>query len=162
MRSTPSRRNATAEQISEGDEEARQKLIMIPENEYFNTIHWTVTVGTNPGFSLEEQKLMDYGSFVEMFQRLCEEEHTESGIWITAVITQTRLAYMHKQGCPYGGEYAYMLTGSCNTEFASVDDYIPALKRVITRLGERLGQVTYTLEIIPAHLDYYYSQRKQQ
>ena len=135
---------------------------MIPENEYFNTIHWTVTVGTNPGFSLEEQKLMDYGSFVEMFQRLCEEEHTESGIWITAVITQTRLAYMHKQGCPYGGEYAYMLTGSCNTEFASVDDYIPALKRVITRLGEWLGQVTYTLEIIPAHLDYYYSQRKQQ
>lgn len=122
----------------------------------FETIHWTVTLGTNPGFNLEDQKPMDYGELVELFQKLCEKEHENSRVWITGVITQTRLAYMHWQGCPYGGEYAYMLTGSCNTVFAAVEDYIPALKRVIKELSDSLGQVTYTLEIIPAHLDYYY------
>lgn len=125
------------------------------DKDYFNSIHWTVTIGTNPGFDLENQQIMDYGKFVALFQRISEEEKNKSGVWITAVVTPSRLAYRHSAGCPIGGEYAYTLTGSCNTEFATVDDYVPALKRVLAKSKDELGQVTFTLEIIPAHLVFY-------
>ena len=44
------------------------------DNNYFNTIHWSVTIGTNPGYDLENQKRMDIGEFTALFQRLAEEE----------------------------------------------------------------------------------------
>lgn len=125
------------------------------DDRYFNSIHWTVTIGTNPGFELENQQEMDIGTFTALFQKLAEKEAEESGVWITAVVIPSRLAYMHSAGCPIGGEYAFTVTGSCNPEFAAVDDYVPALKRVIERLKEELEQATITLEIIPAHIDYY-------
>lgn len=123
--------------------------------DYFNTIHWSVTIGTNPRYDLKNQKRMDIGEFTALFQHLAEEEQKQSGVWITAVITPSRLAYMTSVGCPLGGEYAYTLTGSCNTVFAEVDDYLPALKRVLQRLKKELKQATFTLEVLPAHLDYY-------
>lgn len=123
--------------------------------DYFDTIRWSVTIGTNPGYDLQDQKRMDIGDFTALFQRLAEEEQSRSGVWITAVITPSRLAYMTSVGCPLGGEYSYTVTGSCNTVFASVDDYLPALKRVLVSLKEELQQATFTLEILPAHLDYF-------
>ena len=125
------------------------------DNNYFNTIHSSVTIGTNPGYDLENQKRMDIGEFTALFQRLAEEEQKQSGVWITAVITPSRLAYMTSVGCPLGGEYSYTLTGSCNTVFTTVDSYLPALKRVLKRMKEELQQATFTLEVLPAHLDYY-------
>lgn len=123
--------------------------------EFYNTIHWTATIGTNPGYELQNQKRMDIGEFTAAFQRIAEEEQKRSGVWITAVIIPSRLAYMASVGCPIGGEYSYTLTGSCNTVFASVDDYVPALKRVLVQLKKELKQATFTLEILPAHLDYF-------
>ena len=61
--------------------------------DYFNTIHWSVTIGTNPRYDLKNQKRMDIGEFTALFQHLAEEEQKQSGVWITAVITPSRLAY---------------------------------------------------------------------
>lgn len=122
---------------------------------FYNTIRWSVTIGTNPGYNLQRQERMDYGEITSLFQKISEEEQKQSGVWVTAVIFPSRLAYMTSVGCPPGGEYSYTLTGICNTAFTSAKDYVPALRRVFIRLKNELKQATVTLEIMPAHIDYF-------
>ncbi len=125
------------------------------------TIKWSCTTGVNSGYELEKQECMSETAFVSIFQDTAREIYEETGAYISAVITPARIAYHEAWGCPAGGEYGYMMTGSCNPAFSDKEAYLAALKRLIGRLKEKLGQKTMLLEIMPASVLYLTENEKQ-
>lgn len=123
-------------------------------NPVFNTIHWSMTVGINSGYHLEDQKDIGIEAFAADFQEIAEQVHTETGIYITGTVVPSRTVYSQAFGCPKTGEISYTASGSCNPEFAAVAPYMNALRIVTKRLKEHYHQATILLEIMPAHLEY--------
>lgn len=121
----------------------------------FDTLHWTVTMGVNSGYQLEAQQDIGIDAFAAEFQRISEEVHTSTGIYITGVVMPSRTVYSQQFGCPKKGEISYTISGSCNPAFANPEPYMDALRLVIAELKKSYGQATMLLEVVPAHLEYF-------
>jgi hypothetical protein len=78
----------------------------------------------------------------------------KTGVYVSAVITMSRVVYHEDWGCPETGEYSFTLTGSCNPAFADLDKYLPALRELAECLKEEWKQTTLLLEITPASVIY--------
>lgn len=125
------------------------------------TIRWSCTTGVNSGYELENQRQISEEDFAAIYQETAREVYEETGTYISAVINQARFVYHEDWGCPAGGEYGYMMTGSCNPAFSDKEAYLAALKLLIGRLKEKLGQKTMLLEIMPASVLYLTENEKQ-
>lgn len=123
-------------------------------NEY-NTIKWDCTIGVNAGYDLNEQKMLPIEEFTGIYLELAEEVYKETGIYVSATITDSRVLYSPEWGCPKGGEFAFTLSGSCNSAFAEPENYRKSLDILMRRLKKRMNQSTLLLEIVPAKLKYY-------
>lgn len=121
----------------------------------FNTFRWSVTVGINSGYQLENQEDIGLDAFVSEFQCITERIQEKTGIYITGVVVPSRTVYSQKFGCPKNGEYSYTISGSCNPKFASPSPYMDALRLTVTELKKKFAQATILLEIVPAHLEYF-------
>ena len=128
---------------------------MLDFQQYFNTIKWSMMIGTNSGYQLSEQKAMPENEFADIFRAVAEDVYAETGVYISAVMNATRALYRSEWGCPDGGEFSYTLTGCCNPLYVSTDDYLNALEKVVKRMKIRLCQTALYVEIVPAHCDYY-------
>lgn len=125
------------------------------------TIRWSCTTGVNSGYELENQRQISEEDFAAIYQETAREVYEETGTYISAVINPARFVYHEDWGCPAGGEYGYMMTGSCNPAFSDKEAYLAALKLLIGRLKEKLGQKTMLLEIMPASVLYLTENEKQ-
>ena len=121
---------------------------------YYNTIKWSMTVGVNSGFDLSSQKDMSYSEISTIYLKVAKKIYKDTNIYISGVIMPSRILYNDEWGCPLDGEISYTITGSCNTEFSTVDSFTKALKLFSEELRKELKQTTLLLEICPAHLDY--------
>ena len=120
----------------------------------YNTICWKCTIGVNGGYELEDQIKMPMEDITEIYLKTAEEVRAETGVYISAVISESRTLYSPEWGCPEEGEYSYTLSGSCNPAFAKQEEYLHALNMIAKLLKERLKQSTLLLEISPANLIY--------
>lgn len=120
----------------------------------FNTIRWSCTVGVNAGYDLDTQANMAIEQFTEIYQKVAAQVYETTGVYISAVITPSRVVYHSEWGCPADGEFSYTISGSCNREFTTPEEYHKALFVLANRLKEALHQSTLLLEIVPARLIY--------
>jgi len=120
----------------------------------YNSIRWVCTAGVNRGYDLSNQEEMPIEAITSLYQKIAAQVYDETGVYISAVITPSRIVYHSEWGCPEEGEISYTFSGSCNTEFTTVDKYKNALMCVMQKLKEALQQVTLLLEIVPAQLVY--------
>ena len=121
----------------------------------YDTIRWTCTAGVNSGYDLQMQEQLPMERITAMYQDIAAEVYEATGVYISAVIVPSQIAYHSEWGCPAEGEIAYTFNGSCNTEFSTVEDYKNALMILAEKLKEALHQTTLLLEIVPAHLEYF-------
>lgn len=121
----------------------------------YDTIRWTCTAGVNSGYDLQMQEQLPMERITAMYQDIAAEVYEATGVYISAVIVPSRIAYHSEWGCPAEGEIAYTFSGSCNIEFSTVEDYKNALMILAEKLKEALHQTTLLLEIVPAHLEYF-------
>lgn len=124
-------------------------------NEYeFNTIRWSCTVGVNAGYDLDTQTNMAIEHLTELYQKVASQVYEMTGVYISAVIMPSRVVYHSEWGCPVNGEFSYTISGSCNREFATPEEYQEALLVLADRLKQVLHQTTLLIEVVPSRLIY--------
>ena len=123
-------------------------------NEY-NSLKWTITIGTVPGYGMSEQERMNEKEFTEKYRTIALEVEEETGIYISCVFYNSRTVYKTEWGCPEEGELTYTLSGSCNREFSEPDKYCKALKLLAGKLKAGFEQSTVLLEMVPMEEVYY-------
>lgn len=111
---------------------------MLEYSEYFNSVKWSMMLGTTGGYDLAEQNAMPESEFADLFRAVAEEVYAETDVYISAVINASRALYRTEWGCPDGGEFSYTLTGCCNPRYVSVDDYPNALEEAVQPMKTRL------------------------
>lgn len=127
----------------------------IMKDEYFSSIHWAITLGTNSGYDLAGQKEPSLDDVVSAYQILADETESETGVYISAVAQPSRTIYKKDWGCPEGGEYTITFTGSCNPFFSKQEPYLKALHVLAEKLKEHFQQATLLLEVTPVHIEYF-------
>ena len=128
---------------------------MLDCQSYFNTVKWSMMIGTNGGYELSQQQEMPESEFAELYRTIAEKVFQETGVYISAVMHRSRSLYRTEWGCPPGGEFSYTLTGCHNPLYSDINDYLHSLDLLTGKMKERLKQSAVYLEITPAHCDYY-------
>jgi hypothetical protein len=122
------------------------------------TISFRIATGVAQGYyhnlaGVAEKELVN--KVASLWQELCEEEFSESGIYPSAVAIPGSVIYSPNWGCPQGGESVVVLTGSANPEFVKdMEAYKDSVLRVAKKLKEELGQTTLTVEFFESNLEY--------
>lgn len=119
-----------------------------------NSFKWSCVIGTTGGFDLEDQATISEDVFASTYSRLAQEVYEKTGVYVSAVITRSRVVYHEDWGCPKTGEYSFTLSGSCNPAFSEPAGYMAALKELAECLKEEWNQTTLLLEITPASVIY--------
>lgn len=125
------------------------------QNDFFNSISWTITTGIKSGYELDSQQKPDLDDAAHTYQVLADETLTETGVYISAVITSSRTVYNKAWGCPEDGEYTITFSGTCNPTFSKPEQYLKALHILAERIKRNFHQATLLLEIVPVHLEYF-------
>ncbi len=121
------------------------------------TISFFATLGINSGYGHLNQKKPAAEVVGQVWQECAAEVNQESGVYVGAVIADSKTVYHTDWGCPVGGEVTALITGDCNPEYTQVEVYKDAVIQVIGRCAKKLGQSTTQVrfsEIELAYLDF--------
>ena len=82
-------------------------------------------------------------------------EMNNSGIYVSAVINESKSLYNTDWGCPIGGEPTYTLEGSRNPQFCTDEEqWKESVRRVVTAVKGRFNQSTITLNFREVKQEY--------
>ena len=122
------------------------KEIAYNESNYDEEESFELILGYIPGYNQEElgsqHKYDDVEKFNELYYQIAEKIYKEDKIFITAVISKSRVIY---PGC-IKGERIYCIRGSRNPEFAEEKaKYKNAVVKLARILASELGQQTFSI-----------------
>lgn len=120
----------------------------------YDSFRWSCVIGVNGGYDLEDQKTVSEDEFASRYGKLARKVYEDTGVYISAVISRSRVVYHEEWGCPKNGEYSFTLSGCCNPVFSDTQKYLSALKMLAQSLKEEWDQTTLLLEIMPASVIY--------
>lgn len=120
-----------------------------------NSFIWSCVIGVNSGYNLENQKMVSEDEFAIRYGKVARKVYEETGVYISAVITRSRILYHEEWGCPQNGEYSYTVSGCCNPAFSDPEEYLAVLKKIAQMLKQEWNQTTLLLEIIPSSAIYF-------
>lgn len=69
----------------------------------------------------------------------------DTGVYISAVISESRTVYHEDWGCPKGGEQTALIIGQCNPNFTNTVKYKECVISVLKLCKEELKQSTVQL-----------------
>lgn len=118
------------------------------------SISFFATLGINSGYGHSNQKKSATEIVGQVWQECAAEVNQESGVYIGAVIADSKTVYHTDWGCPVGGEVTASITGDCNPEYTSVEEYKDAVIQVIERCAKKLGQSTTQVRFSETELAY--------
>lgn len=120
-----------------------------------NSFSWSCVIGVNSGYDLVDQKPISEDEFAIRYGKVARKVHEDTGVYISAVITKSRVVYHEEWGCPKNGEYSYTLSGCCNPAFSDPEEYLAALKKLAKMIKQEWNQTTLLVEIIPSSAIYF-------
>ena len=124
-----------------------QKEIAYNESNYDEVESFELILGYTPGYDQEElERKSEYDSierFNDLYYQISEEVLKESGTFVTAIISKSRVLY---PGSPRGGEKVYCVKGTRNPKFTECkEEYRKAVHKVAKSLAAILQQTTYSI-----------------
>ena len=106
-----------------------------------DTTEFGLNIGINAGYFHANEEKDPVKIVTEKWHKLAEEIFKDCGIYIGAVICQSKTVYRPEWGCPPGGEDTLTISGVRNPEFQTNDDlWKIAVSRVAIRLASELQQ----------------------
>lgn len=88
-----------------------------------------------------------------------KSEKNPNGVYVGAVIARAKTVYHTDWGCPVGGEDTVLLTGEANPKFTAIGpyglDFREAVRKVLSRTAQALGQTTTQLTFLDAEFEYF-------
>lgn len=123
--------------------------------ETYESESWKLTIGTVPGYDIDEGMALSETSFIKLYQSCAESVFENTGIYISATVSQARTVYRAEWGCPAEGEPVFELRGVRNPMFCEKAPYFDALRALTEQLKTALKQSTAYLEYGPTRFEYY-------
>ena len=122
--------------------------------ETYETESWKLTIGTVPGYDIDEGAGLSEAAFIDLYQTCAESVFENTGVYISATISPARAVYRAEWGCPTGGEPVFELRGVRNPMFCEKAPYFDALRALTARLKTELKQSTAYLEYGSTRFEY--------
>lgn len=134
------------------------------------TISFSATLGINPGYGHSNQKVSAMEIVGKAWQEAAAQTFQETGgykkdaqgrqkgVYVGAVISDSKTVYHTDWGCPKGGEQTALITGECNPEYTSIEAYKAAVVATLERCAKKLEQSTTQVrfaEVDLAYLDFH-------
>lgn len=111
------------------------------------TLKFEIVTGINEGYGHENEEANGVLLVSKAWQFLAEKVMHETGLYISAVASQSKTIYNTDWGCPVGGEDTITITGIANPEFVKdLDQWKQVVLVVARQLKDELKQSTLTVE----------------
>jgi len=112
------------------------------------TIKFTATIGVVAGYGHDNTTSTAAAEIVSAeWQKAAAEIMESTGLYISAVVVDSRTVYHTDWGCPVGGELTATATGSANPAFVQdMDQWKKAVIAVVKLVKARLQQSTVAVE----------------
>lgn len=129
--------------------------------ENFEVFKYEAIFGIAPGYNNNVSNDFDVVKyFSEIWSRQAKRCFDETGVYISAVISECNVVYNVDWGCPEGGERCVKIECCPNPAFMEsredVVKYQDALYSIILRVKKELKQETVSMQKIPVSNYYYY------
>jgi len=121
------------------------------------TINWKIVTGISEGYfhNVEGIAKVELTEKIgALWEKLAADEMESGGAYVPAVVSPGAVFYRPEWGCPKGGESVVVLTGVCNPQFSTPEEYKRALIRVAKKLKKELKQSTLTIEMWESEIEY--------
>lgn len=124
-----------------------------------NTTKFTVTIGIVSGYQgqecLQVADSIPKDAIGKAWQKAAAKVMEDTGIYVSATISQSKALYATDWGCPIGGEPTFTISGSRNPEFCKDDEsWQEATLTVIRLVKDAFQQSTVAVEFQKASLLY--------
>lgn len=106
------------------------------------TISFNATLGVNQGYGHANQNDTAMDIVGRTWQAAAAEVHSESGVYVGAVVKDSKTVYHTDWGCPVGGEVTAEISGVCNPEYTAIEAYKSAVIKTLEKCAKQLGQST--------------------
>ena len=106
------------------------------------TISFTATLGVNQGYAHANELETAVEAVAKEWQKAAALVLSESGVYVGAVIKDSKTVYHTDWGCPVGGEVTAEISGVCNPEYTAVAAYKEAVVKCLGECAVVLGQST--------------------
>lgn len=121
------------------------------------TISFTATLGVNRGYGHANEQKSASQIVGGAWQQAAAEIFQSSGIYVSAIIKDSKAVYHTDWGCPAGGEVISEISGVCNPQYTDINQYKSVVLQVLERCAKALGQDTTQVVFTDcdfAHLDF--------
>lgn len=106
------------------------------------TLNFYATLGINQGYGHVNENNSTVQIVGVEWQKAAAEIFSENGIYVGAVIKDSKTIYHTDWGCPKGGEATAEIFGTCNPNFTAVEEYKEAVIKCLRKCAIVLGQST--------------------
>lgn len=121
-----------------------------------NSIMFKIVTGVNKGYKHNNCDSCNLDMVGKLWQKIAKEEFDNSGIYISAIINESKAIYNEEWGCPKGGEDTVTISGTANKEFIDdLDNWKDQVIIIAKRIKVELGQTTLTCEFINSEFYYF-------
>ena len=105
------------------------------------TLSFRATLGVNEGYGHANEN--ENAKVVrEEWQKAAAQVFQEDGVYVGAVVADSKTVYHTEWGCPVGGEATALIFGDCNPEYTDVNQYKEAVVKVLGICAKALKQST--------------------
>lgn len=113
------------------------------------------TIGINPGYFHNNTAQENLVQFNNLYMKVAAEVLEQTGIYISAVSTESKCLYHREWGCPDGGEETFSVTATRNPKFCpDSNNWVNSVVEVVKRLKAELKQSTVTIEFSKVQILY--------
>lgn len=106
------------------------------------TVSFEATLGVNPGYGHANEKQSTVEVVAKEWQKAAAQVFQEDGIYVGAVVKDSKTVYHTDWGCPEGGEATAEISGVCNPEYTDVNQYKKAVVKTLEICATVLKQST--------------------
>ncbi len=105
-------------------------------------LNFLATLGVNQGYGHANEVKTAVEVVATEWQKAAAKVFSESGVYVGAVVKDSKAVYHTDWGCPIGGEATAEISGSCNPQYTAVEAYKEAVVKTLEICAIALGQST--------------------
>ena len=111
------------------------------------TLSFKMTIGVNEGYGHNNEAQNPVKTVATEWQKIAAEHFSETGRYVSAVLSPSTVVYHTQWGCPEGGETTVDISGSANPEFVfNIEEWRLDVLKITKELKKVLKQSTLVVE----------------